>query len=106
MRHGFDHEGLDVYQLAKEVALWVHGARFGRDSADLRDQAVRASRSVVLNIAEGCARGGKPGKNHFRIALGSAAETCAALDLTRIPDKGEQQAKLRRVGAMLNCMAR
>jgi len=106
MRYPFDHEGLDVYQLAKEVALWVHGARFGRDSADLRDQALRASRSVVLNIAEGCARGGKPGKNHFRIALGSAAESCAALDLARIPGKDEQQAKLRRVGAMLGRMAR
>ena len=106
MRYGFDHEGLDVYQLAREVAQWVHGARFGRDSADLRDQVVRASRSVVLNIAEGCARGGKPGKNHFRIALGSAAETCAALDLTRIADRDAQQAKLRRIGAMLSCMAR
>jgi len=106
MRYGFDHEGLDVYQLAREVALWVHGARFGRYSADLRDQALQVSRSVVLNIAEGCSRGGKPGKNHFRMALGSTAETCAALDLARIPGKEEQQDKLRRIGAMLGRMVR
>jgi len=105
MRYKFDHEGLDVYRLAREVALWIHEASFGRGSADLRDQAVRASRSAVLNIAEGCSRGGRAGKNHFRIALGSAAETCAALDLTGIPGKAEQQDKLRRMGAMLRRMA-
>ncbi|MSP55613.1 MAG: four helix bundle protein [Myxococcales bacterium] len=41
----------------------------------LRDQLQRAADSVVLNIAEGRA--------HFRIAAGSAAERCAALDLIR-----------------------
>ena len=67
----------------------------------LRDQLERASRSAALNIAEGRARGGRAGKNHYRIARGSAAESCAALDLLRLDGFEEQQVKLRRVGAML-----
>ncbi len=102
----FDHERLDAYSLALDVARAVAAARFPRGDADLRDQAVRASRSVVLNIAEGCARGGAAGKNHFRIARGSAAETCAALDLATVADAGAMQDKLRRIGAMLSRLAR
>jgi four helix bundle protein len=109
---GFNHENLDCYHLALEVARWVAKAPFGANDADLRDQGVRASQSIVLNIAEGCARGGRAEKNHFRIALGSAAETCAVLDL--VADRPgfdseitqEQQNKLRRVGAMLHRLAR
>ncbi len=102
----FDHERLDVYRLAVDVARRVAAARFPRGQADLRDQAVRASRSVVLNIAEGSARGGGAAKNHYRIALGSAAEVCAALDLATVPDATLLQARLRRIGAMLARMAR
>ncbi len=102
----FSHERLDAYQVAVEVAHAVAAARFPRGEADLRDQAVRASRSVVLNIAEGCSRGGGAAKNHYRIALGSAAETCAALDLANVAGCADLQHKLRRVGAMLSRMAR
>jgi four helix bundle protein len=88
----------------------------------LRDQAVRASRSVVLNLAEGRARGGRAGKNHYRIVLGSAAESCtpghplltvytvnspcAALDLATVADTAGLQEKLRRIGAILARLAR
>ena len=102
----FDHERLDAYRLSVEVAHAVARARFPRGQADLRDQAVRASRSVALNIAEGRARGGRAGKNHYRIALGSAAETCAALDLATVGSAGDLQEKLRRIGAMLSRLAR
>ena len=104
--HYFDHERMDVYSVARDVALWVNRARFPKGCADLRDQAVRASRSVVLNIAEGRARGGNAGRNHYRIALGSAAETCAAMDLAELDGGAEQQDKLRRVGAMLARLTR
>ena len=66
----------------------------------------RRSRSVVLNIAEGRARGGKAEQNHYRIAQGSAAEACTVLDVVDITGASEQQSKLRRVGAMLNKMSR
>jgi len=86
--HLFDHENLDCYRLARKVAIWVHGARFPGDARDLRDQALRSSRSVALNIAEGAARRWAAGRNHFRIAAGPAAETCAALGLAGITRPG------------------
>jgi four helix bundle protein len=106
MEYAFDHENLDSYQVALAVALWVSAAKFPGGCSDLRDQGVRAARSMVLNIAEGRSRGGDAGRNHYRIALGSAAETCAVLDLVALPEGRAQQDKLRRVGAMLARMAR
>ena len=99
----FDHEQLIAYQLAAEVARWIfHDARFPPGASSLRDQAVRASQSVALNLAEGRGQQGAVRRNNYRIAMGSAAETCAALELVRIPGAPEQQAKLRRIGAMLH----
>lgn len=102
MGHYFDHERLLAYQIAAEVARWLlHDARFPAGASALRDQAVRAGQSAALNVAEGRARGGAAGRNHYRIALGSAAEACAALDLAQVAGAGDQQEKLRRVGALL-----
>ena len=101
----FDHERLDAYRLSLEVARWVAATDFPRGHASLKDQAVRAAQSVVMNIAEGRGRGGDAGRNHFRIALGSAAEACAALDLLGSAAASEQQQRLRRVGAMLRRLA-
>jgi four helix bundle protein len=106
MQHQFDHETLDVYRLALEVCRWLASTEFPRGWAWLRDQAQRSAGSSVLNIAEGRARGGDAGRNHYRIALGSAAETCAALDIAPVVGVADQQAKLRRVGAMLSKMSR
>ena len=103
---GFDHEHFDCYRLATSVARWVRKARFPRGDADLRRQAVRAADSVVLNIAEGTARKNDAAKNHFRIALGSAAETCAVLDLVELPQAAARQHELRRIGAMLAVLSR
>lgn len=101
MSAGFPHENLDCYKLAVSVSRWLLTVRFPPRCSDLADQAVRASQSVVLNIAEGAGRGGPAGRNHFRIALGSAAELCAVLDLVSVEGAAERQAELRRVGAML-----
>ena len=102
----FDHERLDCYKLALGVSRWLRTTRFPRGDADLRRQAVRAANSVVLNIAEGTSRRNDAAKHHLRIALGSAAETCAVLDLVAIPGAEERQDELRRVGAMLAVMSR
>jgi len=103
---GFPHESLDCYRLAVPLARWVATVRFPSRHADLADQALRAGQSIPLNIAEGCARGGPAGKNHFRIGLGSAAELCAILDVVDLPGGAERQAELRRIGAMLRALAR
>ena len=101
MERPLNHERLDVYRLAVEVARWIAAAQFPAHLRALEDQALRASQSIVLNIAEGASRRGQAGRKHFRIALGSVAETCAVLDLFDLAGATEQQAKLRRVGSML-----
>ena len=47
----------------------------------LVDQLRRAASSVAQNIREGAERTGKDRRHHYRVALGSAAETAACLDL-------------------------
>ena len=101
MSVGFPHESLDCYRLAVGVARWASAARFPAKQGDLQDQALRAAQSVTLNIAEVWGHGGAARRNHFRIALGSAAEVCAVLDLVDLPGGPERQAELRRIGAML-----
>ena len=102
MKHAFDHEQLDCYRLAVEVNQWFSRAAFPRGRSNLRDQGIRASDSVVCNIAEGCSKKGTVvGKSNLLTALGSAGECCAVLDCVSITGSVEQQDKLRRIGAML-----
>jgi four helix bundle protein len=47
----------------------------------LADQLRRAAQSVPLNVAEARRRTGRDRANRYRIALGSAAEVAACLDV-------------------------
>jgi four helix bundle protein len=79
----FDHERLEVYQLARQ---------FNRDLRDLIDQVPRghaesignlrrAAKSVTRNLAEGCGKWKLPDKiNFYQIARASATECAACLD--------------------------
>ena len=80
MTEMFPFQRLDVYVAARELAALIHAARVA--AAELRDQASRASKSVVLNLAEGLASE-SPGvrRRHFAIAAGSTFEVAAAVDL-------------------------
>ena len=49
--------------------------------ASLADQLRRAAQSTTLNIAEANRRTHRDRRNRFRIALGSAAEVAACLDV-------------------------
>ena len=103
----FDHEGLDCYWLAVDVAKWCASLTFPPERKHLRDQLVRAADSVVLNIAEGSGHGpGAVRRNHYRLALGSAAEVAAVLELSAFAEAPVRQDDLRRVGAMLSKMSR
>jgi four helix bundle protein len=78
-----DHERLDVYQLARELArvgnTVVQQVPPGR--ADLIDQFRRTTLSVPLNIAEGGGEYAPKEKARFyRIAKRSATECAAVLD--------------------------
>ncbi|MBW2463903.1 MAG: four helix bundle protein [Deltaproteobacteria bacterium] len=106
VEHAFDYERLDVYRLAVEVNRWMGRAVFPRGRAALRDQGLRAADAMVCNIAEGTCKRNGAGKNAMLIALGEAGECCAVLDCVDLVGAQEQQAKLRRVGAMLAKMSR
>ncbi|MDR9450269.1 MAG: four helix bundle protein [Acidimicrobiia bacterium] len=79
-----NYRTLRVYQQARALTLAVYLAtrdlpaseRFG-----LTSQMRRASVSIVSNIAEGAGRGGKDFSRFLRMALGSAFELEAQLQL-------------------------
>ncbi|HET9598272.1 MAG TPA: four helix bundle protein [Anaeromyxobacteraceae bacterium] len=107
----FTFQRLDVYVAARELAALVHLARLS--DPELRDQASRASKSVVLNLAEGLGSE-SPGvkRRHFAIAAGSVQEVAAAVDLAvairaLAPEVGERAMALAlRVRRMLRGLMR
>src|SRR5262245_57291216 len=83
----FDHEKLDVYQIALEFVVTAGEIVSQLPSArhNLADQLDRASTSVVLNIAEGAGEFSRAEKARFyRMAKRSATECAAALDVCRV----------------------
>ncbi|MEK6578614.1 MAG: four helix bundle protein [Bdellovibrionota bacterium] len=66
---------LDFYQQCKKVSLPFH----------LRDQLMRASSSIALNLAEGSAKPThKDRMKFYRIALGSLREVQAIISLEQL----------------------
>jgi len=102
-----DHERLDCYAVALEFAAMVPAlTKAARPS--LRDQLERASASIALNLAEGCARRTKRDRRHFfTMSQGSAMECAAAVDILRVnghvslPDATRAKHKLTRIVQML-----
>jgi four helix bundle protein len=78
-----DAERLDVFHLAVEFEAIAAGFAAKAD-AILRDQLLRASVSVVLNLSEGAGRRSRADKARFYfMARGSASESGAILHLLR-----------------------
>ena len=77
------HERLDAFAVAVELdgAVVAIAHKTGRGHAWIADQAMRASASVVLNLAEALGREGSDRARALRIARGSALELDAALTL-------------------------
>ena len=68
--------------MVRDIQQHVMPAIRAGGDREIADQLHRASRSVALNVAE--ALGLLPGKrqrNHFQIALGSARESMACIEL-------------------------
>jgi four helix bundle protein len=87
-----------VFQLAKEFH-WE--CRELKVSKYHRDQLVRASSSIVLNLAEGSAkRTAIDQRRFYNMALGSVREYEAILGLEKIED-AELFRKLDQIGALL-----
>lgn len=79
------HKDLDAWKVSREIVTIL--LRLSRENwqpwaGALFDQALRATLSVQLNIAEGYAFGHSPTRlRHYRIAYGSAVETGELCDL-------------------------
>jgi four helix bundle protein len=83
----FDHERLDVYQAAIEFVAVADtiSSHLPRGRSYLADQLHRAAISVALNIAEGAGEFSKKDKARlYRIALRSATECAAIIDVSRL----------------------
>ena len=103
---------LTVYEYSLELVRELRGVvdQLEQRDRNLADQLRRAATSVVLNIAEGDGLNGKRRVNHFVIALGSAKEVNACLDLCEAWGYTEApQAALdwiKRIRAMLASLAK
>ena len=83
MRVLFDHERLDVYQVAREFNRSVRKVieDVPRGHAESTNNLKRASKSMTRNIAEGSGKWKIPDKvNFYHIARASATECAASLD--------------------------
>ena len=111
----FDHERLDVYQVSLEFPDVADGllGHLRPKRMNLADELERASRSIVLNIAEGAGEFSVKEKARFyRMAKRSATECAAVLDLCKRYKVGEESARktgrelLLRIVSMLVKMAK
>ncbi|HKB88967.1 MAG TPA: four helix bundle protein [Opitutaceae bacterium] len=111
MTKGKQFEDIEVWQLAKDVALDVYGlvkrSPLNRDFS-FRDQFQRAAISIMSNIAEGLERSGTREFIHFLyIAKGSAAEVRSLVKIggelgyLQSEEKGRLLSKLTSVSRQL-----
>jgi four helix bundle protein len=105
-----DHERLDVYHLSLDFLVFANQVieALPRGRSHLSDQLMRASTSIVLNLAEEAGKHSKPDKRRYYLtARGSATESAALLDvcarLKLLDDPGHKAGKemLVRVVSML-----
>lgn len=105
----FAHEKLDVYRRAIDFVTWSHDlSKQIKAAGSVRSQLERASTSIPLNIAEGNVKSSpRDRRRYFEIALGSAVECAAILDVLvarRLQDPVEIAAgrdSIRRIISML-----
>lgn len=107
----FGHEKLDVYRLAIDYVSWVYliSGKLTGVHRHARDQWLRASQSIPLNIAEGNGKSTEADRRRFfEIAKGSAYECAAIQDILVVGDAlaaNESVVKknqLDRIAAMLS----
>jgi four helix bundle protein len=110
----FGHEKLDVYRLAIEYVGWAY--RFCESLTghrNAKDQIIRASQAIPLNIAEGNGKATEGDRRrYFEIARGSALECAAVQDVLEvcgampIVENSTGKEMLDRIVAMLTKLGR
>ena len=88
MQEKMGHEKLRVYQFALEHAAWMHAVLAGiTQPAAALDHWDRAAVSIVEGLANGNSRRSRADRNrYFNVAIGSALECAACLDICRCRD--------------------
>lgn len=106
--HFFDHEDLDVYQVALKLITWIDPLLIKSPcSADIRSKLDKSTTAIVLNIAEGNGRfTGADQKKFYRTAYKAAIQSAALLDLAGSTHIEEGRKLLRRVAAMLTALSK
>lgn len=108
---GLGHEKLDVYRLAIGYVAWVYEkVRCLKGiHRPARDQWLRASQSIPLNIAEGNGKTAEADRRrYFEIARGSALECAAIPDVLGVGkaldsrESGARKIEVDRIAAMLS----
>ncbi len=85
----FGHEKLDVYRVALEYVqfAWNISKDLSGNHRHARDQLLRATQSIPLNIAEGNGKATEGDRRrYFEIARGSALECAAIQDVLEVCD--------------------
>lgn len=93
------HEKLDVYQLSIGYVAWVYEKSGGLKGTHrhARDQWLRASQSISLNIAEGNGKTAEADRRrYFEIARGSALECAAIQDVLVVGNALDDDESLKR----------
>jgi four helix bundle protein len=104
---GLGHEKLDVYRLSMTYVAWVYEKANGLSGIhrSARDQWLRASQSIPLNIAEGNGKTAEADRRrYFEIARGSALE-CAAIQDVLVMGKALDAHESRERKILLDRMA-
>jgi four helix bundle protein len=111
-RYRFRFKSLDVYQAAVQHFAWTVQvlSRLPRGPFAIPNQAIRASLSIVGNVAEANGRGKEAGEveQHYRYAQGSTFEAASHLDvlaaLGALTDEeyNAEEDHLARIAAMLS----
>ena len=106
------HEKLDVYQLAINYVAWVfqRAEKLNGAHRHARDQWLRASQSIPLNIAEGNGKStAADRRKFFEIARGSALECAAVQDVLFVCnalDKEEHTTRKNEIDRMAIMLSR
>jgi four helix bundle protein len=110
----FDHEDLDVYQVALQVVAWLESMLIKFScSADLRAKLDKSTTSIVLNIAEGNGRFTRTNQATFyETAYKATIQSASLVDLATANGDADllqvEQGRelLRRIAAMLTALAK
>jgi four helix bundle protein len=105
----FGHERLDVYRASIEYVGWVYRLTERLNAhRNAKDQLIRASQSIPLNVAEGNGKATEGDRRrYFEIARGSALECGAIQDVIEVckvispEENAEAKKMLDRIVAML-----